>query len=489
MCRSIVEKVLWHSKETPDKFAMADGKRDYTYSELAHAIAKLAAVLEDSMVSKGDYVLVECTQDVNFLMLDLACEYIGAVFVPLEKNAAQERVSSIYEEMDARCIIAESNYESAGCCYQVSDVLQKAEGVTEKELNYVHRNDVAEILYTTGTTGQPKGIVISHQANIAIAQNIQQGVRMNASSVELIPLPLSHSHALRTSYANLYNGSAVVIADGALKIGAIFELIETYGVNAIDISPTMAKLLLKIAKRGLKKYADVIEYIELGTAVLEDETKEQLKEIFPQTRLYNFYGSTEAGRSCVLDFKEYDHTGCIGYPAVNAEIFIVDDGRMQMQSDAGHPGLLAVKGRMMMDGYYHSEELTRATVVDGVLYTNDLGYIDEAGRVYVMGRKDDVINYKGIKIAPEEIESVAVKYDGIVDCACVPAKDAVCGQVPKLFVQIADSVEYDEQQFFEYLRASLEASRVPAAVEAISEIPRSSNGKLQRKKLMEQRLQ
>lgn len=143
----------------------------------------------------------------------------------------------------------------------------------------------------------------------------------------------------------------------------------------------------------------------------------------------------------------------------------------------------------MMDGYYHSEELTRATVVDGVLYTNDLGYIDEAGRVYVMGRKDDVINYKGIKIAPEEIESVAVKYDGIVDCACVPAKDAVCGQVPKLFVQIADSVEYDEQQFFEYLRASLEASRVPAAVEAISEIPRSSNGKLQRKKLMEQRLQ
>ena len=234
MCRSIVEKVLWHSKETPDKLAMADGKRGYTYLELAHTIAKLAVVLEDGMVSKGDYVLVECTQDVNFLMLDLACEYIGAVFVPLEKNAAQERVSSIYEEMDARCIIAESNYESAGCCYQVSDVLQKAEGVTEKELNYVHRNDVAEILYTTGTTGQPKGIVISHQANIAIAQNIQQGVRMNASSVEIIPLPLSHSHALRTSYANLYNGSAVVIADGALKIGALFDLIETYGVNAIE---------------------------------------------------------------------------------------------------------------------------------------------------------------------------------------------------------------------------------------------------------------
>ena len=106
MCRSIVEKVLWHSKETPDKLAMADGKRGYTYSELAHTIAKLAVVLEDGMVSKGDYVLVECTQDVNFLMLDLACQYIGAVFVPLEKNAAQERVSSIYEEMDARCIIA-----------------------------------------------------------------------------------------------------------------------------------------------------------------------------------------------------------------------------------------------------------------------------------------------------------------------------------------------------------------------------------------------
>jgi acyl-coenzyme A synthetase/AMP-(fatty) acid ligase len=483
MCKSIIEKVLWYGKEFPDKLAVADGKRGYTYSELTSAITKMVTILENYMISNGKYVLVECTQDAEFLIFDLACEYIGAVFVPLEKNASQERVSDIYEEMNAHCIIAENNYEEVGRYYSVKEVLMQMEGMTGRELCYTQKNDIAEILYTTGTTGQPKGIVISHQANVAIAQNIQHGVKMHAASVELIPLPLSHSHALRTSYANLYNGSAIVIADGAMNISALFSLIDTYGVNAIDISPTMAKLLLKIAKKGLEKYADTIEYIELGTSVLEDETKKQLKSIFPQTRLYNFYGSTEAGRSCVLDFQEYDCTGCIGYPSANSEIFIVDEERQVINSNANNLGLLAIKGKMMMHCYFNSEELTKATLEEGVLYTNDLGYIDEVGRVYVMGRKDDVINYKGIKIAPEEIEGIAIKYAEIVDCACVPVKDVICGQAPKLFVQVENETKYNEKLFLDYLKERLEPSRVPVAIEVISEVPRSSNGKIQRKKL------
>ena len=105
-----------------------------------------------------------------------------------------------------------------------------------------------------------------------------------------------------------------------------------------------------------------------------------------------------------------------------------------------------------MDGYFRSEELTKETVVDGVLYTSDLGYIDEAGRVYVIGRKDDIINYKGIKIAPEEIENVAVRYKGIKDCACIPIEDPVCGQAPKLFVSLYPLESVNMQQFMDYLK-------------------------------------
>ena len=171
--------------------------------------------------------------------------------------------------------------------------------------------------------------------------------------------------------------------------------------------------------------------------------------------------------------------------AAGSSFFVVDDEGRKIESSKENPGLLAVSGRMMMNGYFGSEELTKATLKDGVLYTSDLGYIDEAGRIYVLGRKDDVINYKGIKIAPEEIEQPASKYPGVKDCCCVPVEDAVCGQVPKLYVLPASADQFDKKAFLEYLKKNLEPGRMPASVELIDQIPRSSNGKLQRKKLRE----
>ena len=144
-----------------------------------------------------------------------------------------------------------------------------------------------------------------------------------------------------------------------------------------------------------------------------------------------------------------------------------------------------MSGSMMMEGYFDSEELTKKTLVDGVLYTSDLGYIDQEGRIYVLGRQDDVINYKGIKIAPEEIEQTASRYTGVKDCCCVPLEDPVCGQVPKLFVSVLPSHPFDKKDFMAYLRKNLEPGRVPAAVELIDQIPRSSNGKILRKRLRE----
>lgn len=519
MCRSIAEAVLAHGRKHPGKLAVADPERTYSYGELAKAAVIAAGVLHDRSVERGDYVLVECTQKAEFLILDLACELLGAVFVPLEKKMTESRVRSIYQDTGAKCVISETDYAAVGVSYGIAQIMEDVgerygqgtdtvkepfdrgmeiagrqsgkrsdtgpEMLENGESAGLSKDSLAEILFTTGTTGQPKGIMISHRANLAIAENISCGTKMSEDTVELIPMPLSHSHGLRTCYANLLNGSAVVIVDGVMNIALLFRLIDELQVNALDISPTLAKLLLKIARKGLAKCSERMDYIEIGTAFLDDELKAQLKALFPSTRLYNFYGSTEAGRSCVLDFNEMDFSGCIGYPSKNASFLIVDDERRPIESSKENPGLVAVSGSMMMDGYFGSEELTRATLVDGVLYTSDLGYIDEAGRVYVLGRRDDIINYKGIKIAPEEIETVAMQYADITDCACVPVEDGVRGQVPKLFVSVRSGADYREKSLFDFLRAHLEATRVPVYIEAIDEIPRSSNGKLQRKRLRE----
>lgn len=485
MPSSIVEAVYGGRLKTPDKAAVIDAFGIHTYHDMIAETVKYSELLSKKGIVKGDCVIAECTQDFRFLCFDLACEYVGAIFVPVEQAALEARVTEIYSETEAKLIVSLTDYSSIGSCASFDEFTSfECTDYVLDETRLPKENDVAEILYSTGTTGKPKGIVLSNRANVAVAENIIAGTAMEGDAVELIPLPLSHSHGLRTCYANFVNGSSVAVINGVMNVALFFSMINKYGVNALDVSPTLAKLLIKIAKRGLKDISANIRYIELGTSMLEDEVKEQLKELFPNSRLYNFYGSTEAGRSCVYDFNKEDYSKCIGYPSPHAKFMITDESRNPIRSSKENPGLVAISGKMMMEGYFKAPELTAQTVVDGVIYSSDLGYIDEAGRVYVFGRADDVINYKGIKIAPEEIESVAVKYAGIADCACVPMADKLCGQVPKLFIEISsDSFSMDD--YMNYLKTGLDISRVPVAVEIIDRIPRTSNGKLQRKKLLQ----
>lgn len=485
MYNSIFGAVLAHSKNTPDKMIVADCNERYSYCEMIATVMAVSDKIKELGVSCGDYLLVECTQQIEFLVIDLACQYLGVVFVPVEKKAVEERVAKIYTETQAKVILGRSDYSSVGNFVDLEGFVEKVTTPFTAEIKEPERDVLGEILFSTGTTGEPKGICISNGANVAVAQNIQYGTEMTAESVEMIPLPLSHSHGLRTCYANFLNGSAVVIIDGIMNVSLFFKMFDEYGVNAIDISPTLAKLLMKIAKKGLVERSSLVSYIEIGTAVLDEETKEKLKVIFPDSRLYNFYGSTEAGRSCVLNFNETDFASCIGYPSKNSSFKIVDDDRHEMVSSKDNPGLIAVSGSMMMDGYFNAKELTEKTVVDGVIYTNDLGYIDEEGRVYVLGRKDDVINYKGIKIAPEEIEVVAMKFDGVNDCACVPMADKICGQAPKLFIAVSDEETFDMKTYQDFLKDNLEISRIPKQIVIIEKIPKSSNGKTKRKELLD----
>ncbi len=484
MYSSVLEAIKQHNVDLKEKLAVIDVKNHYTYSEFYKKIKQTAAALSQLQICKDDYVVIECSQDIQYLLLDFACEMLGAIFVPVEKKAVDARVIEIYTETKAKCIIGQTDYSAIGKWYAIDTIFTEEMPVKEDVESMPDAEDLAEILYSTGTTGKPKGIVLSHRANVAVSENIIYGTEMDENTVEIIPMPLSHSHGLRTCYANLINGSCVAIIDGITNIGGFFKMIDTYHVNAMDISPTLGKLLVKIAKKALEQYSNQFDYIELGTAVLDDELKEELKVLFPKTRLYNFYGSTEAGRSCAYDFNKEDFSKCIGYPSRHAKFIVTDENKNVIHSSPDNLGLLAISGDMMMEGYFNSPELTRETVIDGIIYTTDLGYIDETGKVYVFGRADDVINYKGIKISPEEIETVANAYEGVADCACVAAEDKVCGQVPKLFIQVEDS-GFDKKEYMTYLKENLEASRVPTKIEIIDEIPRTSNGKIQRKKLRE----
>lgn len=487
---SIVEAVAEHAGYTPDAVCVIDSRAiRYTYAEFWEEILRYAGRMQNLKLGKGDCLCVECSQDADFLKVILACQLKGIIFIPMEHGIRRERMNQIVREIKPKILVMKDETECEGASCFTYEMLSH---MAFSEVNVImpEASDISEILYTTGTTGKSKGIVLTNANDVAVAENIIYGTGLSGDDVELIPLPLSHSHALRTCYANLLMGSAVVILDGVMNIKLLFQSLQDFGITALDLSPSAAKILLKLSKGRLTEYQDQIRFVELGTAFLDEEVKDSLRAILPKSALYNFYGSTESGRSCIFNFgKELERPGCIGKPAHNAKFVIMDENQHQIVSSEKNMGLLAVAGSMNMMEYYNEPELTEQVFCGDYIVTNDLGYIDREGFVYVLGRADDVINYKGIKIPPDEIENIALKYSPhIRDCACVPMPDKMSGQVPRLFIQLDEDLpreQFDFKEYRSFLTSHLEENRIPKTIEIIDSIPRTPNGKLQRKKLRE----
>ena len=473
--QSIVEAVLKYALDNPAKVCLIDENVSYTYGEVAELVKSYCSYLKEEGVTKGDKVVVECTQNARFLIIDLALELLGAVFVPVEMNVSEDRLNSILDETNS------TTHFSMARINQI-----EIESATLDEFDFPDGDEIAEILYTTGTTGKSKGIVLTHKNNVAVAQNIIGGTKMKADNVELIPLPISHSHGLRTCYANFLNGSSVVIVNGVMRVKKWIKMLREYKITALDLSPTAARALIKVTRGNMDEFKELLDYVEIGTAALDEDLKGSLCELLPNTRLYNFYGSTESGRVSTYDFNsEKGLMSCIGYPSVNAKFVVTDEQRNPIKSSEDNMGMLAISGPMNMKEYFMAPELTEQTLKDGYILTNDIVYIDQTGKVYMVGRQGSVINYMGIKIAPEEIESVAVKFDSIADCACVPAKDSNGFEVPKLFVVVDKNEVFDKQAFREFLRQELDSNKLPQIIEEIDEIPRAGNGKILRNKLIQ----
>ncbi|SCY04745.1 long-chain acyl-CoA synthetase [Lachnospiraceae bacterium XBB2008] len=484
---SIVQILYDHAVKSPDQFFASDDKGNkFTYVDAWHKVKEIAFTMSNNFgIGEDDCVVVECNQQVSFLLIDLACELVGGVFVPIEKDTSCDRKDEIVDETDAKIFVYYTEKTDFPGCVSYDELLEETSDNLEDPVLFPSGERIAEILYSTGTTGKSKGIVISNSANVALAENIRYGVNMRNGNVEFLPVPISHSHGLRCFYANVLNGGAVVLSDGLMRVKQALDLIKEYHVTAMDLSPNAVMLLIKLGRDAFWECAKTLDYIQIGTAVLPESLKEELLEKLPGVHLYNFYGSTESGRSCVLDFSmEKDKKNCIGLPTKNSEIIFADSEGKAFMADSEHLGTLATKGTMNMLCYWRNPELSGLVMRNGYVYSSDLGYKDEDGYVYVLGRKDDVIICNGINISPDEIEAVAVQYDGITDAACVPVSDELKGQAPKLFIVLKNAEGFDKKLFVEFLSFHLELNKMPKYIVTIDKIPRTANGKIQRKRLM-----
>lgn len=510
---SIVEALKINAEKTPDKLCVGDKKNQVTYKEFWNMVKKAAVYLQEKGVQKGDMVVIRGAQKVEFLLGVFGVQLAGGAVCPLEKAIKDDRIMEIMNFVDSNIYLAEKPVKNTTVnnisLKEMFKVVQNNEAVTpnentdnsenvvlnessdsseavnSKEFSLPASDDLSEILFTTGTTGKSKGIEVTFGCNIAIAQNVIDSVGMEKDEIELITTPINHSLAIRRSYGAIYNGSSIVLTDGIKFVEDFFKLLDRYKITAITFVPAILEQALKFAKDRFATYDNQFHYIQLGSAPLSETNKEILTKMFPTTRLYNTYGATESGCTVILEFSKYGHKKkCIGRTTVNTEILFVDDRRNIVEASLEKPGILAFKGKMNMRSYYKEPEITKEVMDEkGVVYTNDLGYLGEDGLVYLLGRQGDVINMGGIKIAPTEIEEVAMKHEMIKDCACIPIKDEITGEAPKLFVTLNEGYQLDQKELSKYLLSKLESLKVPKTFEVIDEIPRTFNGKIIRKQL------
>lgn len=486
---SVVEALKVNAEKTPEKLCVGDKKKQATYSEFWTMVQKGTTYLKENGVKKGDIVVVRGVQKVEFLVAVMSIHLSGAAICPLEKGIKDDRILEIMEFVDSNIYLAErpvKNEEVNNISLKEMFKVVTADESPIGEYEFPKSDELAEILFTTGTTGKSKGIEVTFGTDIAIAQNVIDSVEMGKDEIELLSSPINHSLAIRRFFGAMYNGSSAVLTDGFVFVEDFYRLLDNYKITAITFVPAILEMVLKFSKDRFATYDNQFNYIQMGSAPLSETDKEILTEMFPTVRLYNTYGATESGCTVILEFNKYaDKKNCIGRTTVNTTIFFADEDKNEIEASFENPGFMAFKGAMNMKGYYKEPEITAEVLVDGNIYTNDMGYLGEDGMVYLLGRKGDVINMGGLKIAPTEIEEVVVTHEKIKDCACIPIRDEITGEAPKLYVVMAEGCEFDQKEITKFMLDKLESFKVPKVFEVIDEIPRTFNGKIIRKQLKE----
>lgn len=485
MFDSIVGAVKYYADHRPESLCLVDDKLVLTYKGYYEYIVKLAQLLELQGIKAGDRVVLEANQSVCYLGLELALHLLQAIFVPLEHNCGVKQLEEIAVSCSAAMVIANNPPEGDFKSLTYKNLEEQVEGMDiTKAYSLPGPSVVSEILFSTGTTGKKKGIVLTHSSDVAVAENIAQAVGLEGTNIEMIPSPLNHSHGLRSYYANMINGAAVIVISSLMDMRRFFRLMDEYQVTAIDLVPSALTVVLKLSKSKLKDYREQLRYIEFGSSAMAAGDKAKICELLPQTPLYNFYGSTESGRVTVYNFNRPDcKERCIGKPTCNVNLQVVNEQRKPIVSSKEHIGLLATAGGMNMVGYWQDEAETSSVLQNGFVYSNDEAYVDEDGDIILLGRKGDVINVGGRKVSPEEVENVVKKLAYIEDCACIGIKNELLGSVPKLFVQLKPGQSLDAVAIKKFIGENLESYKVPQVIEVIVKIPRSYNGKVLRKEL------
>ncbi|MFC6705694.1 acyl-CoA ligase (AMP-forming), exosortase A system-associated [Flexivirga alba] len=512
MARALHEMVRTAAERGPSAAAVTDRSGTTTYAELWDAILRAAGGLSSYGLDRGDRVAVFLDKRTENVIAMLAASAVGAVFVPVNPVLKPQQVDHILTNCSARCLVTTSERLSALLASEAGAgpdiVVLVDDGPVAGEVSVgtvVARwsellsadasepsyrpvdSDLAAILYTSGSTGLPKGVVLSHRNLVVGAESVSEYLANTAQDVILAALPLSFDAGLSQVTTALHVGAHVVLVNYLLA-GDIVRLCAQHGVTGLTCVPPLwiqlgAATWPPEATRTLRYFANT-------GGRMPKSTLARLRTLFPAARPFLMYGLTEAFRSTYLDPDEVDQRpDSIGRAIPNAEVLVVrPDGS---RCEPGEPGELVHRGPLVAQGYWNDPVRTaerfralpseRAGVVPDELavWSGDTVMRDEDGFLYFVGRRDEMIKTSGYRVSPSEVEEAAYDTGLVRDAVVFGVDDEVLGQQIVL-VAAAVRPDCDPEEVVGALRARLPLFMVPRRVVLQDDLPRSPNGKFDR---------
>lgn len=480
----------------------------YTYEEVELTARRVAAGLHKLGVQQRQVIMLLLPNTPEFVLSFLGASFLGAVCTAANPFFTAPEVAKQAKASNARIIITQASYvdkvkefaqendvkvmcidSAPEGCLHFSELTQADENdLPEVEIN---PDDVVALPYSSGTTGLPKGVMLTHKGLVtSVAQQVDgenPNLYFHSDDVILCTLPMFHIYALNSiMLCGLRAGAAILIMQ-KFDIGLLLDLIQKY---KITIAPMVPPIVLAIAKSSETEKYDLssIRMVKSGAAPLGKELEDAVRAKFPGAKLGQGYGMTEAGpvlAMCLGFAKEPFEikSGACGTVVRNAEMKIVDPdtGASLPRNQAGE---ICIRGDQIMKGYLNDPEATARTIdKDGWLHTGDIGYIDDDDELFIVDRLKELIKYKGFQVAPAELEAMLIAHPEIIDAAVVAMKDEVAGEVPVAFVVKSEKSEITEDEIKQYISKQVVFYKRISRVFFMEAIPKAPSGKILRKEL------
>lgn len=481
---SLPQNLFKSTKKFPHKLAVSDFKDELSYSQLWKSIEETTNELSLIGIEPHDRVVFSISNIIEFIILHFSIMNIRAISVPLDTQTPSSNANLIIKSSNPKAIIFDDKFKSKlitdeikADFYNFNDLVKVIKNTPENiDFHYACKSspdDISSILFTSGSTGAPKGVILTHKNTLTTISNIVDFCGYKDEDFELVTLPLTHSFGLGQVYSMLFVGGSCYLENGLVRMKRVFKALSKYRVTGFPTTPKGVDLILNNYSDLFKEFKNDLKTIIVNSAPLMPDQTKLLQELLPKTKIYVYYGLTEASRSsfgCLTDMGASLYRS-VGRPMNSVKITLTSESE------------ILISGPTVSKGYWPNNFFDISNDGFPVIQTGDIGEFDDEGNLFITGRIKDQINIGGFKVDPLEVEKALKEYSKINDV--VVSSRLKNNEEEIVYCLLKADEGITSESITNFLRGKIEHYKFPKEIIFLDKFPEGINGKINRKKIKE----